>query len=109
MLDIAVAAADAAGAIIREGARDRGAISWHLKSHSDFVTDIDTAAERAIREVIRSQRPDAEVIGEELSPDTVPRGAQRAYATGFHPAGASQGDAPAYSGREPEHTRPAAP
>ena len=74
LLDIAVAAADAAGSIIRDGARDRGAISWHLKSHSDFVTEVDMAAERAIRDVILSRRPDAEVIGEELSPDAVPRG-----------------------------------
>ena len=74
LLDIAVAAADAAGAIIRGAARDVGAIPWHLKSHSDFVTEIDTAAERAIRDVILTRLPDAQVIGEELSPDAGPRG-----------------------------------
>jgi len=74
LLNIAVAAADAAGAIISDRARDAGAIAWHLKSHSDFVTEVDTAAEHAIRDVILSQRPDAVVIGEELSPDAVPSG-----------------------------------
>ena len=74
LLDIAVAAADAAGAIIRSRARDAGEIAWHLKSHSDFVTEVDTAAERAIRDVILSTRPDAVVIGEELSPDAAPQG-----------------------------------
>jgi myo-inositol-1(or 4)-monophosphatase len=74
LLDIAVAAADAAGTIIRERARDAGEIAWHLKSHSDFVTEVDTAAERAIRDVILSRRPDAVVIGEELSPDAAPSG-----------------------------------
>jgi myo-inositol-1(or 4)-monophosphatase len=74
LLDIAVAAADAAGSIIRENARDVSSIAWHLKSHSDFVTEVDTAAEQAIRAVILSRLPDAQVIGEELSPDAVPRG-----------------------------------
>jgi myo-inositol-1(or 4)-monophosphatase len=74
LLQIASAAADAAGAIIRDRARDSGAIPWQLKSHSDFVTEVDTSAERAIREVIGSELPDAVVIGEELSPDAVARG-----------------------------------
>jgi myo-inositol-1(or 4)-monophosphatase len=74
LLDIAVTAAEAAAAIIRERARDARAIEWHIKSHSDFVTEVDTAAERAIREVILSRLPEAVVIGEELSPDAVARG-----------------------------------
>jgi len=74
LLDIAVTAADAAGAIIRDRAHDAGDIAWHVKSHSDFVTEVDTAAERAIRDVILSRRPEAVVIGEELSPDAVPQG-----------------------------------
>ena len=74
LLDVASEAADAAAAIIRERARDAASISWHLKSHSDFVSEVDTAAEHAIRDVIRTRLPDAEVIGEELSPETVARG-----------------------------------
>jgi len=67
-------AADAAATIIRAHARDARTIEWHLKSHSDFVTEVDMTAERAIREVILSRLPDAVVIGEELSPDAVARG-----------------------------------
>ena len=74
LLDIAIAAADAAGAIIRDRSRDTSSISRHLKSHSDFVTEVDTAAEQAIRDVILTRLPGAEVIGEELSPNAVPRG-----------------------------------
>jgi myo-inositol-1(or 4)-monophosphatase len=74
LLEIAVSAADAAATIIRDRSRDIGSLSWQLKSHSDFVTDVDTAAEQAIRDVILSRRPDAEVIGEELSPAAVARG-----------------------------------
>jgi myo-inositol-1(or 4)-monophosphatase len=74
LLDIASSAADAAAAIIRERAGDARTMVWERKSHSDFVTEVDTAAERAIREVVHALLPDAEVLGEELSPGTVPRG-----------------------------------
>lgn len=69
LLDIAVDAADAAAKIIRERARDARSIPWQVKSHSDFVTDVDTAAERAIHDVIHRRLPSAQVLGEELSPD----------------------------------------
>src|SRR5688572_12566809 len=74
LLRIAVDAADAAATIIRARAADAATIPWHVKSHSDFVTEVDTAAERAIRDVILTRRPDAEVLGEELSPAVVARG-----------------------------------
>jgi myo-inositol-1(or 4)-monophosphatase len=68
LLDVALAAADAAAIIIRDRARDARSIPWELKSHSDFVTEVDTSAEQAIRDVIRSRAPEASVLGEELSP-----------------------------------------
>jgi myo-inositol-1(or 4)-monophosphatase len=74
LLDVAVIAADAAASIIRDRAVDAGSISWHRKSHSDFVTEVDTAAEWAIRDVVLTRLPDAQVMGEELSPDAAPRG-----------------------------------
>jgi myo-inositol-1(or 4)-monophosphatase len=74
LLEIASSAADAAAAIIRQRAGDARSITWQLKSHSDFVTEVDTSAERAIRAVIHERMPDAEVMGEELSPGAVPRG-----------------------------------
>jgi myo-inositol-1(or 4)-monophosphatase len=74
LLDIACSAADAAAGIIRQHAGAARFLTWEVKSHSDFVTEVDTAAERAIRAVIHERMPDAEVLGEELSPGTVPRG-----------------------------------
>jgi myo-inositol-1(or 4)-monophosphatase len=74
LLELAVSAADAATAIIRERARDARSIPWEIKSHSDFVTEVDTAAERAIRDVIHASMPHAAMIGEELSPEAVARG-----------------------------------
>jgi myo-inositol-1(or 4)-monophosphatase len=68
LLDIAVDAADAAATIIRARAADARSIPWELKSHSDFVTEVDTAAERAIRDVIHSRIAHASVLGEEFSP-----------------------------------------
>ena len=74
LLRIAVDAADGAATIIRARAADAVTLPWQVKSHSDFVTEVDTAAERAIRDVILARRPDAEVLGEELSPAVVARG-----------------------------------
>ena len=71
LLEIAVDAAEAAASIIREHAREARSLSWQVKSHSDFVTVVDTAAEHAIRDVILSRAPSARVLGEELSPDVV--------------------------------------
>ena len=74
LLDIASTAADAAATIIRERGREVGTIPWQLKGHSDFVTDVDTAAERAVRDIVHTRLPDANVLGEELSPATVTSG-----------------------------------
>lgn len=74
LLDVAVAAADAAAAIISDRARNVRAIAWDIKSHSDFVSEVDMAAERAIRDVIHARLPTAVVIGEELSPSTAAHG-----------------------------------
>jgi len=74
LLDVAVEAAGAAAAIIRSRAADAATLHWQIKSPADFVTEVDTAAEHAIREMILARRPDAEVLGEELSPSAVARG-----------------------------------
>jgi myo-inositol-1(or 4)-monophosphatase len=65
MVDAARAAAD----IIRRRAGDRAGLEWRNKAPSDFVSDVDMAAERAIRDVFAAAIPDARVMGEELSPD----------------------------------------
>ena len=71
LLQIAVAAARAAADVIRARAADVAGLEWRLKSPADFVTEVDTAAEERIREVVAGVEPDAVVIGEELSPTAV--------------------------------------
>jgi myo-inositol-1(or 4)-monophosphatase len=61
----AIAAAD----FIRVRSRDRAHITWREKSATDFVSDVDTGAEKLIRDALLRAHPDARVLGEELSPD----------------------------------------
>jgi myo-inositol-1(or 4)-monophosphatase len=63
-------AAIAAAAFIRARALDRASIEWRSKSATDFVTDVDTGAERIIRAALQAAYPDALILGEELSPDS---------------------------------------
>jgi myo-inositol-1(or 4)-monophosphatase len=65
MIDAARAAAD----FIRRRAGDRAGLEWRVKAPSDFVSDVDTGAERVIREVFQASVPEGQVVGEELSPD----------------------------------------
>ena len=62
-------AAIAASELIRARARDRAHITWREKSATDFVSDVDTSAEKLIREALLRAHPAARVLGEELSPD----------------------------------------
>jgi myo-inositol-1(or 4)-monophosphatase len=68
MIDAARTAAD----FIRLRANDRAGLEWRSKAPSDFVSDVDTGAERLIRESFLGSIPDARVLGEELSPDAAP-------------------------------------
>lgn len=63
-------AAMAAAAFIRTRAHERAVIEWRSKSATDFVTDVDTGAERIIRNSLHAAYPDALILGEELSPDS---------------------------------------
>ena len=63
-----VAAAARAAEIIRRGAANRGAIEWEQKSHTDFVSEVDRGAERAIGETVLSRHAEARLLAEELSP-----------------------------------------
>lgn len=65
MLGIAVKAARRAGAIINRAARDVDLLAVTRKHPSDFVTDVDHAAERAIIEVLRRAYPDHAILAEE--------------------------------------------
>jgi myo-inositol-1(or 4)-monophosphatase len=62
-VEVAITAAEAGAAVVRRmyGA----AMTRYDKSPTDFATEADLEAERAILEVIRAARPDDAVIGEE--------------------------------------------
>ena len=73
LLLVATAAANAAAEVVRSAAAGASSLLWELKGVSDFVTEVDRTAELRMSEVIRSAVPDASVMGEELSPDSLIR------------------------------------
>ncbi len=68
LLDACVAAANAAAVLIRGAAQTVASLEWEEKSGSDFVTEVDRAAEREIAGVILAKFPEATIVGEEFSP-----------------------------------------
>lgn len=74
--ETAVAAARAGADVIR--ARYGTALTHHAKSSTDFATDVDLEAEDAIVAVLRRERPDDAVLGEERGA-AGPRGSQRTW------------------------------
>jgi myo-inositol-1(or 4)-monophosphatase len=71
LLDIALAAARSGASVIRDATAQREKLVWETKGHSDFVSEVDKASERAIGGVISRRLPDAIVLGEELSPGAI--------------------------------------
>jgi myo-inositol-1(or 4)-monophosphatase len=71
LLDIALAAARSGASVIRDATAHREKLVWETKGHSDFVSEVDKASERAIGGVITRRLPDAIVLGEELSPGAI--------------------------------------
>lgn len=67
-----ITSASRAAALIASRAGERSELEWRVKAHADFVSDVDTSAERAIRETLAELVPGATVMGEELSPETAP-------------------------------------
>lgn len=65
MLNIAIKAARAAGAIINRGALDIERLQVELKAANDFVTEVDRASEDAIIEIILQAFPDHGILAEE--------------------------------------------
>jgi myo-inositol-1(or 4)-monophosphatase len=65
MLNIAVRAARRAGSIINRAALDGTALDVKAKGASDFVTQVDRAAESAIIEVVHHAYPDHAILAEE--------------------------------------------
>jgi myo-inositol-1(or 4)-monophosphatase len=71
LLEACLNAAKLAGGIISSAASRLSSIRWEEKSGSDFVSEVDRDAERAIGDSLRSRFPDAAIIGEELSPSAI--------------------------------------
>jgi len=65
MLNIAIKAARAAGAIINRASLDIERLQVTAKSHNDFVTEVDQAAERVIIEAILEAYPGHGILAEE--------------------------------------------
>jgi myo-inositol-1(or 4)-monophosphatase len=68
LLDVARRAAQVAVEILQERAGDLATLHWEEKNRSDFVSEVDRASERAIRSVIGAALPEAQILGEEFSP-----------------------------------------
>ncbi len=62
-------AAIEAARFVRAREAHRSAIEWRAKSHTDFVSDVDTGAERIIRHALTHDYTGALIVGEELSPE----------------------------------------
>jgi len=65
MLNTAVKAARKAGSIINRASLDLDLIKVAAKGRSDFVTEVDRAAEAAIIEVLKNAYPSHEILAEE--------------------------------------------
>ena len=65
MLNVAVKAARAAGALINRAALDVESVRISLKQTNDFVTEVDQAAEAAIIETLLTAYPDHGILAEE--------------------------------------------
>ena len=70
LLEHIEAAAIEAARFIRAREANRLAIEWRAKSLTDFVSDVDTGAERIIRRALVHGYEGALIVGEELSPET---------------------------------------
>ena len=57
--------------VVRAGAANLTGVRWEVKGPADFVSDVDRAAEAALRAVIAERHADAVVIAEEGSPTAV--------------------------------------
>lgn len=65
MLNTAIKAARRAAAVINRASFDLDRVIVNEKNHKDFVTDVDTAAEQAIIEVLSKAYPDHAFLAEE--------------------------------------------
>lgn len=69
LLATCVASAIRAADEIRRRTPDRATLEWQEKSATDFVSEVDRAAEAVIAAIVRERHPDAVLLAEEGSPD----------------------------------------
>lgn len=69
LLNVAVAAAQRAGAYLRTAQVPGDPSGWTAKGRADWVTEVDRTAEGLIVETLRAGTPEGHIIGEELSPE----------------------------------------
>ena len=72
LLDIVMRAAAAGAAVIRAAAPRVRTLDWRHKGPSDFVSEVDLAAEAAILAVAGRELPEAILLAEETAADTPP-------------------------------------
>lgn len=65
---IALDAAHAAGAVLRDGFAKRDALSVEVKAHRDYVTEVDREAESVVVAVLRARAPGDPIVAEESAP-----------------------------------------
>jgi myo-inositol-1(or 4)-monophosphatase len=63
--ELAVAAAEAAGALVVKAHARPGTLTAEVKSPGDYVTEVDRAAEQAAIRVLRAGAPDIAILAEE--------------------------------------------
>jgi myo-inositol-1(or 4)-monophosphatase len=69
LLATCVAAAVRGAEVIRGFGQRRGSLEWEEKARADFVSAVDRASEEAIGEIVRARHADAQIVGEELTPE----------------------------------------
>jgi myo-inositol-1(or 4)-monophosphatase len=78
LLATCVAAAVKGAEAVRSHAKDLSSLQWEEKARADYVSAADRDSENAIRDLVLSRHRDANILGEELSPevaaDAVTRG-----------------------------------
>ena len=68
LLALCTRAAKAAGAVIAAAADQARSLNWSAKSPTDFVSEVDLAAEARILELFGKELPEAAILAEETAP-----------------------------------------
>ncbi len=85
LLEIAVRAAREAAGVIRAAAPSARSIDWRSKGPTDFVSEVDIAAEACILAVVTRELPGATILAEESAAGTSPERVARGLALVIDP------------------------